>query len=211
MEYQVSDSSGTGDDVPPSHQNIVSGGGYVSGNGRSVVGLAPYFRMQYEMEAQIHQLEQEAYCAVLRAFRAQFDAITWEKEGLITELRKELRVSDDEHRELLSKVNAVNLQSYVAFAGRGQGSTKGLFRKEYMPSQNSVPKRASEDIELLDTQTLVKEVEKVFDASHLDPLELEKAKKKLKEHELALIDTLARLADASDGERDGEQPSLHAQ
>lgn len=28
-----------------------------------------------------------------------------EKEGLITELRKELRVSDDEHRELLSKVN----------------------------------------------------------------------------------------------------------
>ncbi|GLT44713.1 hypothetical protein SLA2020_185970 [Shorea laevis] len=35
MEYQVSDSSGTDDDVPPSHQNIVSGGGYVSGNGRS--------------------------------------------------------------------------------------------------------------------------------------------------------------------------------
>lgn len=29
-----------------------------------------------------------------------------EKEGLITELRKELRVSDDEHRELLTKVNS---------------------------------------------------------------------------------------------------------
>lgn len=29
-----------------------------------------------------------------------------EKESLITELRKELRVSDEEHRELLSKVNA---------------------------------------------------------------------------------------------------------
>lgn len=29
------------------------------------------------MEAQIHQLEQEAYCAVLRAFKAQADAITW--------------------------------------------------------------------------------------------------------------------------------------
>ncbi|GLT96174.1 hypothetical protein SLE2022_138170 [Rubroshorea leprosula] len=49
-----------------------------------------------------------------------------------------------------------------------------------MPSQNSVPKKVSEDIELLDTQTLVKEVEKVFESSHLDPLELEKAKKKLK-------------------------------
>ena len=28
-----------------------------------------------------------------------------DKEGLMTELRKELRVSDDEHREVLSKVN----------------------------------------------------------------------------------------------------------
>lgn len=28
-----------------------------------------------------------------------------EKEGLITELRKELRVSDKEHRELLNRVN----------------------------------------------------------------------------------------------------------
>jgi hypothetical protein len=29
------------------------------------------------MEAQIHQLEQEAYCSVLRAFKAQSDTITW--------------------------------------------------------------------------------------------------------------------------------------
>jgi len=29
-----------------------------------------------------------------------------EKESLITELRKELRVSDEEHRKLLSRVNA---------------------------------------------------------------------------------------------------------
>ncbi|QCE05212.1 EMSY N-terminal [Vigna unguiculata] len=58
------------------------------------------------MEAQIHQLEQEAYSAVLRAFKAQSDTLTWEKEDLITELRKELRVSDDEHRELLTRVNS---------------------------------------------------------------------------------------------------------
>lgn len=32
-----------------------------------------------------------------------------EKEGLITELRKELRVSDDEHRELLTKVHGDEL------------------------------------------------------------------------------------------------------
>jgi|APAra0007618407_1042631.scaffolds.fasta_scaffold03262_3 hypothetical protein len=29
------------------------------------------------METQIHQLEQEAYTAVLRAFKAQSDAISW--------------------------------------------------------------------------------------------------------------------------------------
>ncbi|CAM8958134.1 unnamed protein product [Rhodiola kirilowii] len=62
--------------------------------------------MYNEMDIQIHHLEQEAYCSVLRAFKAQADAISWEKESLITELRRELRVSDDEHRELLSRVNA---------------------------------------------------------------------------------------------------------
>ncbi|KAH9615731.1 hypothetical protein KSS87_013842 [Heliosperma pusillum] len=61
--------------------------------------------MQRDMDYQIHLLEKDAYCSVLRALKAQSDAISWEKEGLITELRKELRVSDDEHRELLATVN----------------------------------------------------------------------------------------------------------
>jgi len=97
------------------------------------------------MEAQIHLLEQEAYSAVLRAFKAQSDALTWvctigslhvlfvifpvlkihllyfilciyqEKEGLITELRKELRVSDDEHRELLTRVNSDEIIHRIRF------------------------------------------------------------------------------------------------
>ena len=37
---------------------------------------------------------------------SSFYCILQEKESLITELRKELRVSDEEHKELLSKVNA---------------------------------------------------------------------------------------------------------
>ncbi|KAG5252772.1 protein EMSY [Salix suchowensis] len=45
------------------------------------------------------------YRAVLSAFKAQSDQLSWDKEGLITELRKELRVSDDEHREILTLVN----------------------------------------------------------------------------------------------------------
>lgn len=129
---------GTDDDLPPSHQNRGARVGRLAGNGRAVMSALPYPRLQNDMETQIHQLEQEAYTSVLRAFKAQSDAITWvlritiyfvwlfqsarlfvkfltctlfmlsfqEKESLITELRKELRVSDEEHRELLSIVNA---------------------------------------------------------------------------------------------------------
>ncbi|KAK9010467.1 hypothetical protein V6N11_036975 [Hibiscus sabdariffa] len=379
--------SGTDDDLPPSHPTRVSvGSNIAAGNGKkSILGSALYFRMYSDMEAQIHLLEQEAYCSVLRAFKAQSDAITWEKEGLITELRKELRVSDDEHRELLNKVNAddiirrirdwrqaagnqsarlgvshpihsllpsptvsasrkkqkksqsghslpglssakamhypsavssgsrqFNTRGFVggfpayelaegatfdpligrkvwtrwpednnfygavvtdynpsegrhalvydintgnetwewidlkqippddirwdgedpgisyrrghgfhgakksfsrgdpaAGPGRARGSTKGQSRKELLPSQNGIGKKLSNEIELPNTEMLVKEVERVFDTSHPDPIELEKAKKKLKEQEQALIDAIARLSDASDGESDGDRPFFH--
>ncbi|CAN7117371.1 unnamed protein product [Brassica rapa subsp. narinosa] len=328
------------------------------------------------MEAQIHQLEQEAYTAVLRAFKAQSDAISWDKESLITELRKELRVSDDEHRELLSRVNkddtiqrirdwrqgggsqvlsrhaasqgfdvvpsptfsasrkkqktfpsyhpsigpagnrsfnsrvvsggiagdgsaealigrkvwtkwpednhfyeaiitqynavevltfehlvqvvlqfidlfyfsqgrhalvydinAINEtwewvdlkeippedirwdgeESGVALnAGLGSGSIRGNRRNQshfgrgrgpriHQPRREFLPppthqNGGGDDIELFNTDLLVKEVERVFDATHPDPFELDKAKKMLKEHEQALMAAIARLADTSDGE-----------
>ncbi|XP_040993331.1 protein EMSY-LIKE 3-like isoform X2 [Juglans microcarpa x Juglans regia] len=411
MEFELSDSSGTDDDLPPSHQNRFQRAGHTAGNGRSaVVGSAPLPRMHGDMETQIHQIEQEAYCSVLRAFKAQSDAITWDKESLITELRKELRVSDEEHRELLSRVNAddiirrirewrkargppsgmlnavqpvhepvpsptvsasrkkqktsqsvaslslgapspamhpsgqpsssalrrgppppgsrskkpksypstgltgraqignrassgafatnepaepttydpligrkvwtrwpednhfyeavitdynriegrhalvydinttdetwewVNLKEIspedikwegedpgvshkighpgpgrgvkksmarggaVTGAGRGRGMSKGQSKKEFSLSQNGIGKKAMGDIEIVHTDTLIKEVEKVFGASHPDPMEIEKAKKVLKEHEQALVDAIERLEDASDGESDGENP-----
>ncbi|KAL0843018.1 hypothetical protein Bca101_016263 [Brassica carinata] len=103
MDYRPSDSSGTDDDLPPSHQSRYQRSGRPAGNGRP---SAPLSRVHNDMETQIHLIEQEAYSSILRAFKAQSDAITWEKESLITELRKELRVSDEEHRELLSRVNA---------------------------------------------------------------------------------------------------------
>uniref|UniRef100_A0A5B6ZYV3 ENT domain-containing protein n=1 Tax=Davidia involucrata TaxID=16924 RepID=A0A5B6ZYV3_DAVIN len=412
MDYELSDSSGTDDDLPPSHQNRFPSGGRAAGNGRSAVGgTAPFPRMRGDMETQIHHIEQEAYTSVLRAFKAQSDAITWEKESLITELRKELRVSDEEHRELLSRVNAddiirrirewrktsglqpgmlnssqpvhdpvpspsvsasrkkqktsqsvaslslgtpslalhpsmqpsssvlkrgpvsgargkkpksfpstgftgrtqvpirgssgaivvnepaeaanfdpligrkvwtrwpednnfyeavitdynpvegrhalvydintadetwewVNLKEMspedirwegedpgisrrggrsgpgrgfkksmtrggaIAGAGRGRGITRGQPKKDFPPSQNGIGKKALGDIEILHTDTLIKEVENVFGATHPDPGEIEKAKKVLKEHEQALVDAIARLEDASDGESDGGEHQL---
>ncbi|XP_044490802.1 protein EMSY-LIKE 3 isoform X2 [Mangifera indica] len=426
MDYEPYDSSGTDDDLPPSHQNRIPRGGRVAGNGRPPVVSVPYPRMygDTDMETQIHQLEQEAYSSVLRAFKAQADAITWEKESLITELRKELRLSNEEHRELLGRVNAddtiirirewrqagglqpgmhaisqavhdptpsptvsashkrqkinqpipsqsfggpsqsfhpqavtasashqpsssaakrgsisgskgkkhkpglpgvssmksmqypssgpagrgqvanrastgaayvgeltegatfnpligkrvrtrwpddnnfyeavitdynpvegrhalvydigtanetwewVNLseispediqwegedpgishrggyggpghgvsrtvgRDIFSGAGRGRGVPKGQSRKDFMPSQNGIGKKAPDDIQMRHTASLIKEVEKVFGTNHPDPVEVEKAKRVLKEQEQALIDAIARLADISDGENEG--------
>jgi len=73
--------TGTDDDLPPSYQNRgMKGSGRTTGNGRDTIGAGPYTRVQQsqtDMETQIHHLEQEAYCSVLRAFKAQSDAITW--------------------------------------------------------------------------------------------------------------------------------------
>lgn len=73
-------SSGTDDDLPPSHR-VPRGGGRVAANGRSL-NLPPSYPKIYDdvaadMEAQIHQIEKEAYISVLRAFKAQGDAISW--------------------------------------------------------------------------------------------------------------------------------------
>ncbi|KAI3910322.1 hypothetical protein MKW92_017964 [Papaver armeniacum] len=107
MDYGLSDSSGTGDDLPSNNQNRGRRVGRVAGNGRSsIAGSAPHPRFYNDMEAQIHHLEQDAYISILRAFKVQSDAISWEKESLMTELRRELRVSDEEHRELIGRVNA---------------------------------------------------------------------------------------------------------
>uniref|UniRef100_A0A0E0QP01 ENT domain-containing protein n=1 Tax=Oryza rufipogon TaxID=4529 RepID=A0A0E0QP01_ORYRU len=418
---QASDSSGTADDLPPPYPSNrgIRGSGRVSGNGRAIVPAGSYTRAHTDMATQIHHLEQEAYCSVLRAFKAQSDAITWEKEGLITELRKELRVSDVDHRELLNRVNSDDIirsirewrsaggpqamlpnnaqpmhdlapspttsgrkrqktsQSFPALpapppvmhsqqlalqgppssstakkgassgakgkktkpgqkvpggpsvkamtssagpsgrgphmnrnfpvglvsfepsealhinplinrkvmsrwpednsfyeatitdynpetdlyalaydintaneswewvdlkqmgpedirwqgddpgiyqgvrgapgsggkksssrggptpgTGRGRGLPKHVSRKDFPPSQNGVGKRSSDDIDILHTESLIKEVERVFSVNNPDPLEVEKAKKVLKEQEQSLIDAIARLAEASDGESD---------
>ncbi|ESW33869.1 hypothetical protein PHAVU_001G105300 [Phaseolus vulgaris] len=62
-----------------------------------------------DLEHQIHYLETEAYSSVLKAFIAQSDLLTWGKEGLMTELRKELNVTDIEHGEILMKINSDEL------------------------------------------------------------------------------------------------------
>lgn len=66
--------AGTDDDLLPSHPNRFPRAGSAAGNVRSdVFGTAQFL----PMEIKIHHIEQEAYISVLRAFKAQSEAITW--------------------------------------------------------------------------------------------------------------------------------------
>ncbi|KAE9593889.1 putative ENT domain, protein EMSY-LIKE, plant [Lupinus albus] len=53
------------------------------------------------MASLIRQAERDAYSTVLRAFKYQTEDLSWEKQELMIDLRKELRISDDEHKQLL--------------------------------------------------------------------------------------------------------------
>ncbi|KMT07347.1 hypothetical protein BVRB_6g149740 [Beta vulgaris subsp. vulgaris] len=75
----------------------------------------------------------------------------------------------------------------VSGAGRGRGTLKSQPKKILPLPQNGIGRKGLTDIQLLHTDTLIKEVEKVFSANHPDPAEVEKAKKVLKEHEQALL------------------------
>lgn len=46
----------------------------------------------------------------------------------------------------------------IPVAGRGRGGGKGQSRKDFRPSQNGVGRKVPDDIQLLRTDTLVKEV-----------------------------------------------------
>ena len=74
--------AGTDDDLPPSHYNRGARGGHVYGNGRATFGAIPYSNAPNDMEVQRHWLEQDSYSSVLRAFKAQSDAITWVVDNL---------------------------------------------------------------------------------------------------------------------------------
>ncbi|KAF3514638.1 hypothetical protein F2Q69_00000515 [Brassica cretica] len=80
--------------------------------------------------------------------------------------------------------------------GRGRGNMKIQPHK----AQNGIGKKALGDIEILHTDTLIKEIEKVFGSVNPNPAEVEKAKRVLRDHEQALVDAIAKLEEMSDGD-----------
>lgn len=104
MEHLKNDSSGTDDDLP-NQCRVQTRNGVLFSRTLRISSKPTYCGRDSNMDYQIHCIETDAYGAVLRAFSAQSEGLSWEKEALITELRKELRVSDKEHREILGKIS----------------------------------------------------------------------------------------------------------
>ncbi|KAF2613197.1 hypothetical protein F2Q70_00009821 [Brassica cretica] len=182
-----------------------------------------------------------------------------DKESLITQLRKELRVSDDEHRELLSRVNKDDTIQRIRDWRQGGGSqvasrhatNQGFdvvpsptFSASHIPisGNRSFNSRvvsggitADPSAEALigrkvwtkwpEDNHFYEAIITQYNAVEIPPedirwrefsmlrilihLSFDKAKKMLKEHEQALMAALARLADTSDGEIDGDPPYSH--
>ncbi|XP_042412341.1 protein EMSY-LIKE 3-like [Zingiber officinale] len=222
-----------------------------------------------DMDFQIHFLEMEAYSSVLKAFVAQSDVLSWDQHGLITQLRKELKVSDVEHSKILGKINSdasvksiknsrellkatlnpsldskslghvpnkrlkrthISLSSSMRHPTlaptpshmplrRDQLARKGtLDNQSKQPSitkargslkvqssnksfaQSSIDnvKSGSDIIEIPATDAVIHEVEKICGADNPDPAQVQRAKALLMNHERALLEAIAKLADASD-------------
>ncbi|KAK9934425.1 hypothetical protein M0R45_021570 [Rubus argutus] len=138
----------------------------------------------------IHHMEAEAYHAVLKAFSAQSDSLSWNRVALMTKLRKELNVTDDEHGELLMKIR------------QSDESTKML--REWRNSNGLVPllqefgnvNKRSDWIQIGATDKIIHEVEKLLECQEiLSPAQLENVKLVLQGHERAIIEALDILAD----------------
>uniref|UniRef100_A0A0D3HE10 NAD(P)H dehydrogenase (quinone) n=2 Tax=Oryza TaxID=4527 RepID=A0A0D3HE10_9ORYZ len=68
--------------------------------------LVPMITDAQDTAFQIHCLERSAYASVLRAFFAQSELLSRSQAKLLTELRKKLRISDAELREVLMNVTS---------------------------------------------------------------------------------------------------------
>ncbi|KAG0593760.1 hypothetical protein M758_UG016500 [Ceratodon purpureus] len=131
MVYNQSDSDGTDDDdLPPTQvvrPQVGPRKGRLSGNGKP--------SNPFQIDQQIRQLELDAYHSLLRAFSAQSEVITWSKEGLMSDMRKELRVADEQHREMLGTVSHdETLRMIRHWRQTGEDPGMPLYHRDTSPS-----------------------------------------------------------------------------
>ncbi|KAG9452053.1 hypothetical protein H6P81_004957 [Aristolochia fimbriata] len=106
-------------------------------------------QMDVVIASEIHSMEKEAYAAVMRALSAQSGSIAIDKLPLISELRKELRVSDLEEREILSGVESNDMIREIRQLRKQNTVQQSLLSKT---KKASVPLLPSSDDYSLDQQ-----------------------------------------------------------
>uniref|UniRef100_A0ACD5U6J8 Uncharacterized protein n=1 Tax=Avena sativa TaxID=4498 RepID=A0ACD5U6J8_AVESA len=88
---------------------------------------------------QIHCLRRSAYAAVLRAFCAQSDLFSRVKQECLAELRKELKISDNEHREYVAKASTnKHIKSLNAWLYKGNNGNADVV-KESLDLKRVIP------------------------------------------------------------------------
>ncbi|XP_054825568.1 protein EMSY-LIKE 4-like isoform X8 [Prosopis cineraria] len=149
------------------------------------------------LEHHIHSLEIEAYSSVLKAFIAQSDLLSWGKEGLISDLRKELNVTDAEHGAILIAVNSdesvkrireqrtlpTHAENCVKVNnprhGSGSVQNSSIMMKTsspfaYLPQKNMLLCQSSHAAFPIPSSVPVEKM--LFDGEKLDPIVVDKAK-----------------------------------
>ncbi|EFJ19816.1 hypothetical protein SELMODRAFT_418612 [Selaginella moellendorffii] len=158
----------------------------------------------------LQELEQEAYKAVMRAFNAQSDGLSWGRERLMSDLRKELRVSDELHREFLSRMPEDKTVMQIRDcrrAGQEQTGKKrksnatGVLKRFPKGKKSRVDALKPEEPELLTIDALQHEVGLL--EVELDATRLARAKKAAYEYKTKLMDALEQAG--QDNEDDSEK------
>ncbi|KAJ8486247.1 hypothetical protein OPV22_018732 [Ensete ventricosum] len=106
---------------------------------------------------------------------------TWEWINLKEICPEDIRWEVEEDQGIILQSGQVashrGVKRTTACGGGIPGSGKYQKKKYFLLFQNSIGKKSTGKIEILETDTLTKEVEKLLGASHPDPLEIEKPSK----------------------------------
>ncbi|KAG6550111.1 hypothetical protein Mapa_008067 [Marchantia paleacea] len=143
MVVNYESDSGTDDDLPASifhHQPLQAQGARVIGPvGETCrpAGGRTHETLPVMEEKGIAMLELEAYTAVLRAFGSQPTALTWSKERIMCDLRKELRISEEQHRQLTEELEARQLRNSVHISESDTISDMHIAISSLLPSSST--------------------------------------------------------------------------
>ncbi|KAF2306867.1 hypothetical protein GH714_022186 [Hevea brasiliensis] len=166
--------------------------GHSSGAPRVSLLEEPYAKDELDINFQIHSMEKEAYCSVLRAFNAQSDLLSW------TNFKDDQQLGEFAVLSSVQSMKVVNHNFQGPLSNKRGPAQSHVKKGIHMPDSGKFKNR-SEFIEIRATDTIIHEVERMtYGRENPDPVQVEKAKLILRDHERAILGALDKLANVSD-------------